>query len=215
MKRFHVGKKSLVFVLILAVSAVGLGWHAVSAFASTDTAASSVSLNSVTIQENSSYVTGSYAGVQHLSVGNSSVACASSDSVGRVVVTGIASGSTTVSFWYKTTWSSDWVSASLPVTVSGVSTTTTAVDASSVGIIFSQGTATVSVGSTYTPTGIKVNGASEDASGLLWVTNSDSVISVDGKTGKITALAAGTATVYAVDPATKMCATLAVTVLAA
>lgn len=212
MKRLINWKKGFAFTLILAMAAVGLGWQAVSAFASSETAASSVALSGVTLQANSSYVTAAYAGVQHLSVADSSVACASEDSLGRVVVTGIASGSTTASFWYRTSLSSNWVSAALPVTVSGVAETSASVDFSSAGIVLAEETATVTVGASYTPTGIRVNGVPENAGSLLWVSGSDGVISVDKKTGKITALAAGTATVYVVDPSTKACATLTVTV---
>lgn len=212
MKRFINWKKGFVFILILTVAAVGLGWQAVSAFASSETAASNVALSGVTLQANSSYVTAAYAGVQHLSVADSSVACASEDSVGRVVVTGISSGSTTVSFWYRTSLSSSWVSAVLPVTVSGVAETSVSVDSSCAGIVLAKGTATVTVGTSYTPAGIRVNGIPENASSLLWVSGSDGIVSVDKKTGKITALAAGTATVYAVDPSTKACVDLTVTV---
>ena len=212
MKRFHAGKKALAFVMILAISAVGLGWHAVGASASTDAPVSNVALSAVTFRANSSYVTNSYAGVQHLTVADSSVACASEDSMGRIVVTGIASGKTTVSFWYQSAVSSDWVSAALPVTVSGVADTPTAVDASSAGIAFSESTATVSAGTSYTPAGIQVNGTPVDASDLLWVSGSDRVVSVDKQSGKITAVAAGSATVFAVDPKTKACAALTVTV---
>lgn len=214
MKRFHAGKKALAFAMILAVSAVGLGWHSVGASASTDAPVSNVALSAITLRANSSYVTDAYAGVQHMNVADSSVACASEDSMGRVVVTGIASGKTTVSFWYKSA-SSDWISAALPVTVSGVTETPTAVNASSAGIVFAESTATVSAGTSYTPTGIKVNGAPVDASALLWVSGPDSVVSVSKQSGKITAVAAGTATVYAVDPETKACAALTINVPAA
>lgn len=215
MKRFHAGKKGLVFAMILAVSAVGLGWHAVGASASTDVTVPNVGLSAVTLRANSSYVSDAYAGVQRLNAADSSVVCASEDSMGRVVVTGIASGKTTVSFWYQSAASSDWVSASLPVTVSGVADTSAAVNASSAGIVFSENTATVSAGISYTPAGIKVNGTPVNASALLWVSGSDSVVSVGKQTGKITAAAAGTATVYAVDPETKACAALTVNVPAA
>lgn len=215
MKRFHAGKKSLAFAMILAVSAVGLGWHAIGASASTDAPVSNVSLSAVTLRANSSYVTDAYAGVQHLNVADSSVAYASEDSMGRIVVTGIANGKTTVSFWYKSAASSDWISAAMPVTVSGVADTSAAVNASNAGIVFSESTVTVSAGTSYTPVGIKVDGTPVDTSDLLWVSGSDSAVSVDKQTGKITAVAAGTATVYAVDPETKACAALTVNVPAA
>lgn len=214
MKKLHAGKKGLAFTLILAAAVSGAGWRAATAYASADAAAASVTMSGVTIAANSSYLTDGYAGVEHVSVNDGAVACASTDSENRVVVTGIGAGTTTVSFWYKTTWSADWVSASLPVTVSGVSGTPTSVDASAAGIVFAEKSAAVSAGSSYTPTGIRVNGVSEDASSLLWVTGSDSVVSVGKTSGCITALAAGTATVYAVDPATGACAALTVTVTA-
>ncbi len=54
--------------------------------------------------------------------------------------------------------------------------------------------------------------ASADASALLWVSGDDGVVSVEKKTGRVTALARGTAAVYAIDPETKVPAALTVSV---
>jgi len=57
-------------------------------------------------------------------------------------------------------------------------------------------------------TGITLNGASVEASQLLWVASTSAVITVEPNTGKVTAVGAGTAVLYAIDPATKAAASI-------
>jgi len=47
-----------------------------------------------------------------------------------------------------------------------------------------------------------------EASSLVWVSSSAAVAAVDTSTGKITAVGAGTAVIYAIDPATKAAASI-------
>jgi uncharacterized protein YjdB len=169
-------------------------------------------LPNVSLAANTSFVSDDYFGVLHLNVNDDTVVCASIDSLNRVVVTAVSPGETTVSFWYKKAASDDWVSAVLPITVSGTSSVAQTIGINAVGLVLPQQTASMSVGSSYLMNGITINGASADASALLWVSSSDSVAAVEHNTGKIRAVSAGAAKIYAIDPATDGCASLLVTV---
>ncbi len=207
MKRF----KSIVLAPIVAILLVGFS---VGAFADTSVGDESYvsfsTLNTVTLPEHSSYVSDQYFGVINVAVVDGSVATATSDSQGHVVITGVSSGSTTVTYWYKTLATDDWKKVKIPVTVSNsVSKATLSATA---GLVFPETSVSLSESSTYTATGIMNNGAAVEASSLLWVTPTNSVISVDASTGNVTAVSPGTAQLYAFDPKTNNAASITITV---
>ncbi|MDF2631793.1 MAG: hypothetical protein K0Q85_389, partial [Caproiciproducens sp.] len=139
-----------------------------------------------------------------------SVVAATTDTQGHVVMTAVGSGSTTVRYWFKSADSSDWTSAAVPITVSGTAVSASATVSS--GLVFPQTSLSVAKGSEYTMTGITLNGTSVEASQLLWVASTSAVITVEPNTGKITAAGAGTAVLYAIDPATKAVASISLSV---
>lgn len=175
-----------------------------------DSYTSFVTLNTVTLPEHSSYVSDQYFGVINISVNDSNIVAATSDSQGHVVITGVGTGTTTVYYWYKTLATDDWKKAKVPVVVSDSAAKVTTAAAS--GLVFPATTAEIAQGSNYTVTGIMNNGTAVDASSLLWVTPSDSVISVEASTGKVTAISRGTAYLYAFDPKTNNAASITLTV---
>ncbi|HEX3040102.1 MAG TPA: hypothetical protein VHP54_07390 [Caproiciproducens sp.] len=207
MKRF----KSIVLAPIVAILLVGFS---VGAFAETsvgnDDYVSFSTLNTIILPEHSSYVSDQYFGVINVVVVDASVATATSDSQGHVVITGVGSGSTTVTYWYKALATDDWKKVKVPITVSSTATKVTTSSAS--GLVFPETAASIVTGNTYTVTGITNNGTSVDASGLLWVTPTNSVISVDASTGQVTAVSTGTAQLYAFDPKTNNAASITLTV---
>ncbi len=171
-----------------------------------DSSTSSVTLNAVTLAEHTSFVSDTYFGVINLSVDDKSVVAATTDSQGRVIVSAIGAGTTKVRYWYRPDSLSSWTRVTLPITVSGTAAADTAVVET--GLVFPQSSISIAMGSDYTVTGIKLNGTSVDASSLLWVASSGSVVTVEPNTGKITAVGIGTAVVYAIDPATKAAANI-------
>lgn len=213
MKMKFTGKKPTVLLLFTAalLCLAGVARFSSAAYA-TEQAGPSETLAGVTLPQNNSYVTESYFGVIHLESADASVACASLDSKNRVVVTAVGLGSTRVTFWYKRTASAEWTVASLPLTVSGKSDAASSVSQSAAGISFSKTTLNLKRGQQSAVDGITENGNAVEASGLLWVTPSDSVISVEAKTGKITAVGTGTAVLYALDPANQNVASVTVQV---
>lgn len=197
---------------VTAVFVIGT-WLVMTASATTtESAVSTTNLPSVTLAANTSYLSDTYFGVLHLSVGDDTVACASIDSKNRVVVTAVSPGETTVSFWYKTAAADNWVSVILPVTVSGTSSVAQTINTRSVGLVFPQQSVSMTAGSDYTMSGITLNGASVNATNLLWVSSSSSVARVDLNTGKIYAVAAGSVKIYAIDPTTNSCASVTVSI---
>lgn len=201
------------FALAAAAGACSVLWASSALAATGENVAAGATMNRVTMAANSSYMTDSYAGVLHLSVSDGGVACASVDSRNRIVVTGISEGSANVSFWYRTDVSSNWVSTILPVTVSGrANGAASTVTPAELGLIFPMSSLSLYQGGTATVKGIEVNGAERTAGQLLWVSSSDSYVTADKDTGLLTAVAPGSATVYAIDPATKSCASIVVTV---
>ena len=197
-------------ILIAFVLAV---WTVVTASAATtDSAASTVNFSAVTLAANTSYVSDSYFGILNLSVDDDSVAYATVDSKNHVVVTALGEGETTVTFWYKNTATDDWVSAVVPITVSGVSETAQTVTAHQVGLVLPQQSVSMTVGSEDTISGITLNGTSVNAATLLWISSSDSIVTVDRDSGELHAIASGTAKVYAVEPVTNSCASVTVIV---
>lgn len=198
----------LAAALLISVGAAGPA----AAFASAESAESSVTLPAVSLAEHSSYVTDEYAGVLHLEVSDSSVVRASADGENRVVVTAVGTGSATVAYWCKQSAAAGWTAATLPVTVAGRSDSAASLRAADAGVVFSSGEVSLAQGGVFTAAGIRVNGVPADASSLLWVSSSDAVAEVEKSTGKITGKSAGTAAVYAIDPATRTCGFLSVTV---
>ncbi|WP_164919093.1 MULTISPECIES: pilus assembly protein N-terminal domain-containing protein [Acutalibacteraceae] len=197
---------------LTAVFVIGT-WAVMTASATTaESAVSTVNLPGVSLAANSSYLSDTYFGVLHLGVGDDTVACASIDSKNRVVVTAVSPGETTVSFWYKKGATDDWVSAVLPISVSGTSSVAHTITSSAVGLVFPQQTASMNAGSDYTISGIALNGVTVNAATLLWISSSDSIATVDRDTGKIHAVAAGTVRIYAIDPTTNSCASETVVV---
>ena len=196
---------------VLIVTFVIATWAVTTAFATTtESAVSTVNLSNVMLAANTSYISDSYFGVLHLSVADDTVACASIDSKNHVVVTAVSAGSTTVSFWYKKSANDNWVSTMMPVTVSGTSGVAKTISVNQVGLVFPQQSVSMDVGSDDTMSGITLNGASVNASTLLWISSSDSVATVDRDSGKIHAVASGTATVYAIVPHSNCCASVTV-----
>ena len=187
--------------------------------ATSEKADSSINLAGVTLSQNMSYVSDSYFGAINISVQDEDVARASLDSKCHVVVTAIANGTTNVTYWYKKTSSDSWTKATLPVTVSGntnTSSTSSSITSNEVGIVFPQSEISINVGSSYTMTGVKVNGFATETSNLLWFSASNGgVITVDSKTGKITGNSQGTAVIYVIDPSSTACSSITVKVVRA
>lgn len=210
----HAVKKTVFIPAAAAVAVLAaVLWPAASVSASSGDAVAGTPMPTVTLVQNSSYVSNSYSGVLHVDVGDSAVACASADSQNRLVVTAVGTGSTTVTFWYKNSAADSWISTSMPVTVtSETSSRAASIQAGSFGITFAPASATIGVGSTITPQEIKVSGYSVAASSLLWVSSSDVIATVDKSTGLIQGVNRGTAIIYAVDPSTKYCGSYTVTV---
>lgn len=206
-------KKKIIHLLsIFALTAVLIGGFAVSALATTDsteeTATASVNLASVSLYENTSYVTDKYFGVIHLIVDDDSVAAASLDAENHVVISGIGPGSTTIRFWYKAASSDGWTSATLPVTVGGMTAAAPSGSGTgngNVGISFSQPNLGVSVNGSAQMSSITENGQAIAAGKLLWVSSNPAIATVDSATGQIKGVMYGTATIYALDPVTKNC----------
>lgn len=138
---------------------------------------------------------------------------ASIDSQNRVVISAISEGETTVSYWYQTSVESGWISVAIPITVSGQSQGSVSIDASKIGLTFTS-TVPLSIqkGMTGSVAGIQKNGISVADNTLLWVSSNEAVAQVTSNTGEIIAVGQGTATVYAVDPADKYCASIGVQV---
>jgi len=206
-------RKCRAAVLIPIIALIFAGFStAVCAYAASteESSTSSVTLNAVTLAEHTSYTSDEYFGVIHLSVDNKSVVAATTDTQGHVVMTAVGSGSTTVRYWFKSVDSSDWTSAVVPITVSGTAVSASATVSS--GLVFPQTSLIVAKGSEYTMAGITLNGASVEASQLLWVASTSEVITVEPNTGKVTAVGAGTAVLYAIDPATKAAASISLSV---
>mgnify|MGYP000997121381 CR=1 FL=1 len=209
----HSVKKTVLLPAAAAAVLAAMLWPSSSVSASTEQATAGAAMPAVTLAQNSSYVSDAYAGVLNVEAGDSAVACASADSQNRLVVTAVGTGSTTVTFWYKSTTADGWVSTSMPVKVTAAaSSQANAVQAGTYGFTFAPASATIGVGSTVTPQGIRVSGFSVSASSLLWVSSSDAIATVDKSTGLITGVGKGAAVVYAVDPATKLCGAYSVTV---
>lgn len=203
-----------IFALIVAAAAAFSVFRVSAATAATESVVTGALQSAVTLAPNSSYVSSAYEGVLHLSSADSAVACATVDSQNRVVVTGISAGTTSVSYWYRAAGESTWTSTILPVTVSGTAAadSKTVVSASDFGLVLPMSRVSVFQGGTTTLTGIKVNGESRLAGQLLWLSADDSYVKVDKDTGVMTGVTAGSTTVYAIDPATKSCASVVVTV---
>lgn len=177
---------------------------------------STISLAGVTLSQNTSYVSDSYFGVINVSVQDESIARASVDSQCHVVVTAISEGTTKITYWYKKSSGDGWTSATMPVTVSVSSKTSSSMTTSNdVGIVFPKAEIGLNVGGSYAMTGVKVNGFAVESSSLLWFSDASGVISVDNKTGKITGTGAGTAVLYAIDPTTNDCNSITVKVVKA
>ena len=206
-------KAGLIPALATAAVLAAALWQGACVSATSEDAVAGAPFPTVTLAQNSSYVSNSYFGVLHVKTDDGTVACASTDSKNRLVVTAVGTGSTNVTFWYKNTQSDSWISTTMPVAVTDqTSSQASSVQAGSAGITFSTPSAALNVGDTVTPQGIKLSGFSTEASSLLWMSSSDAVATVDKTTGRITGVSKGTATVYAVDPATKVCGTYTVTV---
>lgn len=218
MSRFLSKKKLMPLLAVAILISVIMVWCAVSAFATTasteETASASVTLAGITMSENSSFSSDEYFGVIHLIVGDTSVVTASVDSENHVVITAVGSGSTTVKYWYKASSSDGWTSAAMNVKVQSLTGTSPNADTSPVntGICFPQSRYSLAQSETSLITGIIENGQPVSADKLLWVSSSNSVVTVESTTGKITAAGNGTATLYALDPVTKICNGVAVQV---
>jgi hypothetical protein len=209
MKKF----KTAVMIPIIALLLVGFS---AAAFADTtatgteDSYTSTVTLNTVTLPEHTSYVSDEYFGVINVSVNNENVVAATMDTQGHVVMTAVSPGSTIVYYWFKTLASDQWVRAKVPITVSDTATKVTT--SASTGLVFPETSVSVANTSEYTVTGIMLNGVSVDAKNLLWVSSNSAVVSVEASTGKATAVNAGTAALYAIDPKTSAVTNISLTV---
>ena len=182
------------------------------AAASEETAAASYTLPETTLKENSSYSAGPYFGVINLTVADNQIAYASVDSKNRVIVTAVGNGSTTVTFLSKAAANDSWVRQTLPVRVSGKADAAGGSGVASVGVAFPSTGVTVQKSGSYSMTGMKRNGESVEASALLWVSSDDSVLEAGRKTGVLKGISAGTATLFAIDPISRTCGGIVVTV---
>ena len=207
-KKFH--WKNLLCLAGAILLAAGISSPAL---ASSEQASAVKTLARVTLPENTSYVSDVYSGILNLETGDQSIAVASIDSQNRVVISAISEGETAVSYWYQTSVESGWISVSVPITVSGQSQGSTSIDASKIGLTFAS-TVPISIqkGMTSTVSGIQKNGISVAANTLLWVSSNEAVAQVTSNPGEIIAVAPGTATIYAVDPTDKYCASVGVLV---
>lgn len=214
MNRKKTIRKAGAALFLAAVLTVSLSAElvAVPAFASDEEAAAEYTMPGVTLQENSSYYTDPYFGVLNVSVDDNSVAYASADSKNRVIVTAVGTGSTKVRFWYRASANGDWIGTVLPLTVSGKADTAQSLSLSQAGVVFPGTSVSLSRGQSYSFSGLKLNGDPVEASALLWVSSNDSVASVGQKTGELSALKSGTATLFAIDPLTGSCSGIPVTV---
>lgn len=195
---------SILTLLSFVILISGVSASAVDS-SSEESATASVALSAITMRENTSYVSDEYFGLLHVIVGDDSVVVASIDSENRLVISAIGDGSTTVSFWYKSDSSSGWTSATLPVSVSGLAEAATTVSQAQAGIAFPSASLSLVQGQSAAIGGLKLNGAAVSASSLLWISSDVNVVTVDQKTGMITAVSSGSTTVFAIDPATKSC----------
>lgn len=205
--------KKMRTAVLVPIIALLLASFSAAAFADSalndENCAASVTLNEISLVQNTSYVSEAYFGVIYLRVDDDSIIKASADSQGHVVMTAVAAGTTKVRYYYRTLAESDWTSATVPVTVTGSSA---APAVSSSGLVFSQSSVKIAKFGDYTPDNITLNGNKVEASSLLWVSSSTGVAAVDASTGKITAVGGGTAVIYAIDPATKAAADISVSV---
>jgi hypothetical protein len=206
--------RSYVLIPLMTVLLIGLSTAFTANASAEETSTSSVTLNTVTLAQHSSYVSDKYFGVINVGVADTGIAAASSDSEGHVIVTAVGSGTTRVLYWYRSDALSGWTRATLPVTVSG----TAAVDSTATGgtvitgLVLPQTSVSLKIGGDYTASGVTLNGSSVNTTSLLWVSSSNPVATVDSATGKITAAGAGTAVIYALDPTTKSVAGINVSV---
>lgn len=207
-------KRAVVIPAVAATAVLAAAmWPSASVSATTGDVIADAPQPAVTLSQNSSYVSNPYFGMLHVETTNNTVACASSDSQNRLVVTAVGTGSATVSFWYKTSAGSAWASTTMPVTVTAeASSQTASVNAGSAGIVFAQPSALLAAGGSYTPQNIRLDGYSVQTSSLLWVSYNDSVATVDKSTGTVSAIGKGTVSIFAVDPSTKYCGSYTVTV---
>lgn len=212
MKRFETVRKSAAVLLLAGVlTAVCAAAPAIPASASEE-AAANTTLPETTLKENSSDTTGPYFGVINLTVADNRIAYASVDSKNRVVVTAVGDGSTTVTYWCKMTADDSWVRQTLPVRVSGRADPAGGAGSASAGVAFPASSVTVSRSESYSMTGMKRGGESVAASALLWVSSDDSVLTVGKRTGVLKGISAGTATLFAIDPISRTCGSVVVTV---
>lgn len=170
-----------------------------------ETYATTERVGQVTLNEHTSYRTDYYGNIIHLESADKTVAVASADSEGCVLITAVGAGSTTVTFWYKYGYydaDDDWTRVTVPVQVSGKSGGLAANASSSEeeGLYFPLTSVTLEAGSEKTLEGILLNGSEIAASNLLWLTTADSVLSVGRDTGAITARQAGEGLLYALTP---------------
>ena len=152
----------------------------------------------VNLAEHSSYITETYLNVIRLKSADKTVATATVDDQGRVVITAMGAGNTTICFWYKYSYfaaGDDWTLVTIPVSVSG---TAAPASASLEGLVFSKVNISLLPGQQDTIAGITLNGNSVGAVELIWFTPKNNVISVDSTTGVIEAFGYGTASLYAV-----------------
>ena len=210
-KRFR-KPAAVLFLAAALAAAVCAELPALPASASEEQASASYTLPETALKAHSSYATESYFGVRNLAVADNAIAYASVDSQNRVVITAVGSGSTTVSYWYKTAANSGWIGQTLPVRVSGKSDSPESVSLSALGIVFPSASVALTRGKAYPVTGLKLNGEAVDASKLLWVSSDETVATVGRETGEITGISSGTAAVFAIDPVTRTCAGVTVTV---
>ena len=105
-----------------------------------------------------------------------------------------------------------WYGMTIPITVSGSASSAASLSRGTQGIEFPQTSVAVAKGGSTTVTGMKINGFAVSSNDLLWVSSDELVADVVNKTGEIRGVSAGTATVYAIDPTTKICNSVTVTV---
>lgn len=81
--------------------------------------AETISTSSVSLIRGQSCKTDAYYSVTRVKVGDGSVAAASADSAGRVIITALAAGQTTVTYYSMSDYTTSWVYHAVNVTVDG------------------------------------------------------------------------------------------------
>ena len=154
--------------------------------------AETISTSSVSLIRGQSCKTDAYYSVTRVKVGDRSVAAASADSAGRVIITALAAGQTTVTYYSMSDYTASWVYHTVNVTIDGGSSVP------SIGLRFSTKSFTATAGKTYRIGSGTLTGTSIAPDDLLWLSSDENILAVERDTGRFTARSPGTARLIAV-----------------